>query len=105
MGKIRPNQNRDAPAAKAKVTSFVEDEPASMKEKVAREIELAKVRKQIPMEKPKKVIKKKKMSTKARVRHERLLERGLADADKVATKVDKNSEKVAKKKRGKQMWE
>ncbi|KAF9970021.1 hypothetical protein BGZ73_007406 [Actinomortierella ambigua] len=105
MGKIRPNRNQDAPAAKAKVTSFTEDEPASMKEKVAREIELAKIRKQIPMEKTKKVIKKKKMSTKARMRHEKMLERGLADADKVAAKVDKSTEKVAKKKRGKQMWE
>ncbi|KAF9908366.1 hypothetical protein BX616_000179 [Lobosporangium transversale] len=76
-----------------------------MKEKVARELELAKVRKQIAVDKPKKTIKKKSLSTKAKIRKEKTMERGLMNAEKDEVRVDKQQEKQSRKKRGKQMWD
>ncbi|KAF9158907.1 hypothetical protein BGX20_003182 [Mortierella sp. AD010] len=76
-----------------------------MKEKVEKELELAKLRKQVVIDKPKKTIKKKPMSTKAKIRREKTLERGLMNAEKDEKRIDKYAEKVVRKKRGKQMWE
>lgn len=56
-------------------------------------------------EKPKKTIKKKPMSTKAKIRREKTLERGMMNAEKDVKRIDKHHEKVTLKKRGKQMWE
>ncbi|KAF9437723.1 hypothetical protein BGZ76_011432 [Entomortierella beljakovae] len=76
-----------------------------MKEKVGMELELAKLRKQVVIDKPKKTIKKKPLSTKAKMRREKTLERGLMNSDKDEKRIDRHSEKVTLKKRGKQMWE
>ena len=56
-------------------------------------------------DKPKKTIKKKPLSTKAKIRKEKTLERGLMNAEKDVKRIDKHHEKVTLKKRGKQMWE
>ncbi|KAG0019450.1 hypothetical protein BGZ80_005790, partial [Entomortierella chlamydospora] len=79
--------------------------PVSMKEKVEKELELAKLRKQVVIDKPKKTIKKKPMSTKAKIRREKTLERGLMNSEKDEKRIDKYAEKVVRKKRGKQMWD
>ncbi|KAG0205590.1 hypothetical protein BGX28_002795 [Mortierella sp. GBA30] len=106
MGKTRPNihQSKYAPHNKRKLAPG-EEVPESMKEKVARELELAKLRKQVAVDKPKKTIKKKPMSTKAKLRKEKTLERGLMNSEKDEKRIDKYQEKVTLKKRGKQMWE
>ncbi|KAF9369674.1 hypothetical protein CPB97_003398 [Podila verticillata] len=106
MAKTRPNihQSKYAPHNKRKLAPG-EEEPQSMKEKVAKELELAKLRKQVVTEKPKKTIKKKPMSTKAKIRREKTLERGMMNAEKDVKRIDKHHEKVTLKKRGKQMWE
>ncbi|KAF9285436.1 hypothetical protein BGZ72_010749 [Mortierella alpina] len=106
MGKTRPNihQSKYAPHNKRKVAPG-EEEQESMKAKVARELELAKLRKQVVGDKPKKTIKKKPLSTKAKIRKEKTLERGLMNAEKDVKRIDKHHEKVTLKKRGKQMWE
>ncbi|KAF9102561.1 hypothetical protein BGX29_004438 [Mortierella sp. GBA35] len=106
MGKTRPNihQTKYAPHNKRKLAPG-EDAPVSMKEKVGRELELAKLRKQVAIEKPKKTIKKKPMSTKAKMRKEKTLERGMMNSEKDEKRIDKHHEKVTLKKRGKQMWE
>lgn len=56
-------------------------------------------------DKPKKTIKKKNMSTKAKIRKEKTLERGLMNSEKDVKRIDKHHEKISMKKRGKQMWE
>ncbi|KAF9427497.1 hypothetical protein BGZ94_004798 [Podila epigama] len=106
MAKTRPNihQTKYAPHNKRKLAPG-EEEPESMKEKVARELELAKLRKQVVVDKPKKTIKKKPMSTKAKLRREKTLERGMMNAEKDEKRIDKHHEKQSLKKRGKQMWE
>ncbi|KAG0223535.1 hypothetical protein BGX31_008455 [Mortierella sp. GBA43] len=106
MGKTRPNvhQTKYAPHNKRKLATGEED-PVSMKEKVTQELELARIRKQVHIEKPKKTIKKKPMSTKAKMRKEKTLARGLVNAEKDEKRTDKHQEKTSLKKRGKQMWE
>ncbi|KAF9364486.1 hypothetical protein BGX34_001365 [Mortierella sp. NVP85] len=106
MGKTRPNvhQTKYAPHKKPKLPPGVE-EPVTMKDKVAHELELAKLRKQVTIDKPKKTIKKKPLSTKAKLRKEKTLERGLLNADKEESRIDRQQVKVSLKKRGKQMWE
>ncbi|KAG0057760.1 hypothetical protein BGZ83_003658 [Gryganskiella cystojenkinii] len=98
------HQSKYAPHNKRKLADG-EIEPVSMKEKVARDLELAKLRKQVVTDKPKKTIKKKPMSTKAKIRREKTLERGLMNAEKDEKRIDKHHVKVTLKKRGKQMWE
>ncbi|KAG0307418.1 hypothetical protein BGZ98_000312 [Dissophora globulifera] len=98
------HQTKYAPHNKRKLAEG-ETEPESMKEKVARELELAKLRKQVAIEKPKKTIKKKPLSTKAKIRKGKTLERGLMNTEKDEKRIDKHQEKVSLKKRGKQMWE
>ncbi|KAF9994003.1 antigen identified by monoclonal antibody Ki-67 [Entomortierella chlamydospora] len=93
-----------APHNKPKLAAGTE-EPVSMKEKVEKELELAKLRKQVVIDKPKKTIKKKPMSTKAKIRREKTLERGLMNSEKDEKRIDKYAEKVVRKKRGKQMWD
>jgi len=56
-------------------------------------------------DRPKKTIKKKSMSTKAKIRKEKTLERGLMNSEKDVKRIDKHHEKISMKKRGKQMWE
>ncbi|KAG0334312.1 hypothetical protein BG000_008429 [Podila horticola] len=106
MAKTRPNihQSKYAPHNKRKLAPG-EEAPTSMKEKVAKDLELAKLRKQIAADKPKKTIKKKPMSTKAKIRREKTLERGMMNAEKDEKRIDKHHNKVTLKKRGKQMWE
>ncbi|KAF9189056.1 antigen identified by monoclonal antibody Ki-67 [Haplosporangium sp. Z 767] len=106
MGKTRPNihQTKYAPHNKRKLTSG-EEEHETMKDKVARELELAKLRKQVVVDKPRKTIKKKPLSSRAKLRKEKTLERGLMNAEKDEKRIDKHQEKVTLKKRGKQMWE
>ncbi|KAF9133698.1 hypothetical protein BGW39_009178 [Mortierella sp. 14UC] len=106
MGKTRPNihQSKYAPHNKRKLATG-EEAPESMKEKVAKELELAKLRKQVVTDKPKKTIKKKPLSTKAKIRKGKTLERGLMNAEKDEKRIDKHHDKVTLKKRGKQMWE
>ncbi|KAF9927839.1 antigen identified by monoclonal antibody Ki-67 [Linnemannia zychae] len=98
------HQSKYAPHNKRKLAPG-EEAPVSMKEKVSKEIELAKLRGQVTIDKPKKTIKKKPMSTKAKMRREKTLERGLMNAEKDEKRIDKHLEKVNLKKRGKQMWE
>ncbi|KAF9959111.1 hypothetical protein BGZ70_008973 [Mortierella alpina] len=101
---VNIHQSKYAPHNKRKVVPG-EEEQESMKAKVARELELAKLRKQVVGDKPKKTIKKKPLSTKAKIRKEKTLERGLMNAEKDVKRIDKHHEKVTLKKRGKQMWE
>ncbi|KAF9581060.1 hypothetical protein BGW38_002061 [Lunasporangiospora selenospora] len=107
MGKSRPNIHIEkyAPHKKPKLAPG-QQEAKSMKEKVTEELELARLRKQVNVgDKPKKTIKKKQLSTKAKMRREKTLERGVLNSDKDEKRVDKHHEKVSLKKRGKQMWD
>ncbi|KAF9983498.1 hypothetical protein BGZ65_001731 [Modicella reniformis] len=96
---------KEPPSTPIKRGEQQDQEPESMKEKVSKELELAKLRKQVVVDKPKKTIKKKPLSTKAKLRKEKTLERGLMNTEKDEKRIGKQLEKGTLKKRGKQMWE